>query len=102
MNSYHNTTQLKGKELVKAERNAESQEMRLLKWFKYYRTLTASQAHTLFPDRIPLTSIRRAMTNLMNEGFIEKTEEQREGIYGKPEYVYKIKLPVEEKQLKLF
>ncbi len=39
----------------------------------------------------PITSIRRAMTNLTNRGNLVKTDAQVTGAKGKPEYIWKIK-----------
>ena len=37
--------------------------------------------------KCPLTSIRRAMTNLSNEGKLIKTDVKIEGMYGKQEHL---------------
>lgn len=42
-------------------------------------------------EKIPITSIRRAMTNLTEKGYIFKTNHQRTSLYGKPEYIWEIK-----------
>ena len=44
----------------------------------------------VLPDA-PLTSVRRAMTNLTKDGLLEKTELKAEGIYGRPEHFWKYK-----------
>lgn len=97
---FYNTVDLRGKPLVKAEKNAMTQEEYLLMYLKLYKGMTASQAHSHFPKSIPLTSIRRAMTRLMIAGKVEKTTKQITGPYGQPEYVYELKKEV--KQLELF
>jgi hypothetical protein len=103
MKHFYNTPKLDGKPMVKAERDAEGQETVLLRYFKLYKSMSASQAHSHFPKSVPLTSIRRAMTNLMKAGKVEKTEKQRIGLYGKPEFIY-VALPEKKKesQLSLF
>jgi transcription initiation factor IIE alpha subunit len=47
---------------------------------------------------VPLTSIRRAITRLSYQGRIVKTDRQREGLYGKPEYIWEI----DTRQQKIF
>ena len=51
----------------------------------------------------PLTSIRRAITNLESEGLLEKTDIQKPGIYGKMNYcwIYKEKVINSDSQLTL-
>ena len=39
--------------------------------------------------RIPLTSVRRAMSVLTRDGHLVKTSRQRQGEYGKSEYMWK-------------
>lgn len=39
--------------------------------------------------RYPLTSIRRAMTDLTSDGFLERTNEKTTGPYGRPEYIWR-------------
>tara|TARA_Y100000296_G_C4975492_1_gene158013 strand:+ start:139 stop:468 length:330 start_codon:yes stop_codon:yes gene_type:complete len=49
----------------------------------------------------PLTSIRRAITNLESEGLLKKTDIQKPGVYGKLNYcwIYKEKVNNDESQL---
>ena len=53
---------------------------------------------------VPLTSIRRAITNLESEGLLEKTDIQKPGVYGKQNYcwIYKKKIINNEDQFNLF
>lgn len=91
MKSYHNTNNERGKQLAESEAKAQTQDESVLAIFKKGIGYTASEVWDEYGNWIaPLTSIRRAITNLMNAGIIEKTDEQRPGIYGKAEYVYKI------------
>jgi len=41
----------------------------------------------------PLTSIRRAMSNLSTRGLLVKTNKQHPGLYGRPEYYWKLPEP---------
>jgi len=38
----------------------------------------------------PITSVRRAMTNLTDKGFLEKTDRLKIGRYGKKNHVWKL------------
>ena len=89
---YYNTTKSRGRILQKFEKAVETQEEKVMLIFKAsLKGLTASEVFRQYPDeRVPLTSIRRAITNLMNERKLVKTEIQKQGMYDKPEYVYQI------------
>ena len=99
--SYYNTTNEKGEALNKAWTKTDSQKNFIYELFVQCKALTASECWKLYPDSIdyqtPLTSIRRAMTDLTIEGKLIKTDIKKQGIYNRPEYVYSIK-----EQLKLF
>lgn len=62
--------------------------------FEMVRIAPPSQVHKLYEQgtgsNTPLTSIRRAITNLCKRGKLYMTDVQSPGIYGKPEYVWKI------------
>jgi len=84
--SYYNTNHLAGAELGKAELFAKGQEADILKFFRARpgQLLTPEDASAAVSSRTPLTSVRRAMTNLTIKGLLTKTERMRCGKYGKP------------------
>lgn len=87
MNSFHNSIPLKeGKELRKREKKAKSMEEHMLNHFKDhpYTSFTPHQLWLLCGQQYPLTSIRRAMTNLTKAGHLVITGEMRPGLYGAP------------------
>ena len=88
--SFYNTTNEVNPALREMERKAGSQEREVLNIFRKSTSgLTASEVFRKYPQRnVPLTSIRRAITNLSNDRFLDKTEIKREGIYGRKEFVY--------------
>jgi hypothetical protein len=91
---YYNTTTLTGIDLKKEVKNARSQDKIILAFFKTNSPLSPSQVyrnrfHIGLGD-VPITSIRRSITNLTNDGYLIKTGIQREGIYGKFENVWKL------------
>ena len=119
MNSFFNTTNEPDPKLFEVK--ARTQEQIILEIFRKYPDLTASEVMKLYPDfRVPITSIRRAITrlstdhyrnekgtfhlvrfggetpvqfpmsNLIQEAKLFKTDQKRIGIYGRPEYAYKI------------
>lgn len=90
--SHHNTTNLEGAELDKAESKAKSQERAVLNLFIEHNKLTVGQAWEdylkhLFPYK---GSIGRAFTNLKNKGLIYKTNELTQGKLGASEYYYQL------------
>lgn len=95
---FYNTTSESGETLQEFEAKAKNQEDIIQKTFAYYRKLSASQCATIISHLHgidpPLTSVRRAITNLKNKNILVRTENKRKGIYGRPEYIYEF---VEEK-----
>ena len=95
---YHNTTHSSGAEVKKFRHKAKSQEEALKRFFRsnWSLTFTASEVMNacLMEGRLelltPITSVRRAMSNLTTDGVIFKTTTQRKGPYGRPEYAYKL------------
>lgn len=91
---FYNTINLKGIDLDAARNKSKSQE-EFIKWlFNEEPTLeaTPSQLLSLFNSNVPITSVRRALTNLTNDNVLEKTEKQIVGMYGKLEHVWKLKI----------
>lgn len=91
---FYNTIHLKKDDLKLARLNAKSQEDFIKIIFTNNTSLkvTPSQMLILFgSNRTPITSIRRALTNLSNDNFLEKSDETIIGMYGKPEHVWKLK-----------
>lgn len=96
MDIYFNTTNLKGSELKERKVKAGSQNAEVLAFFSLYnyQSFTAAQVFEYFEKQgrtWPLTSIRRAITTLMNEGFLEPTGEFKQGLYGAKNMCYKFK-----------
>jgi hypothetical protein len=96
--SFYNTINLSGIELFEAERSAQSQEDKILLFFQNNPgNYSPSKIHEiLVVNKIihrltPITSIRRAITNLTNNSQLLMTEEMKEGPLGKPEHQWRIK-----------
>lgn len=90
--SYYNTTHALGADLRRHTGKAETQEKRILDYLlsKAPQAFSPSQLHLIiFLESVPLTSVRRALSDLTNELKIEKTAEQKTGKYGRPEYCWR-------------
>lgn len=91
---FHNTINLDNKELTKANADALKQEEFITAIFKanINKPIAPSQIHSIyvknFQKNVPLTSIRRAMTNMTEKGILRKTSIMVDGIYGKPQYTW--------------
>lgn len=89
---YYNTTNLKGDELKTSQKKTASQEQKVLKIFnKYQIPLSPTEVYRNFTSpNAPLTSIRRALSNLTRDGQLEKTSKKKLGMYGKYEHCWKL------------
>ena len=90
---FYNTISAKGKKRQKYEDGAKTQQEVIHKFF----TMQKNKAFTpfevqyiLFGDKIPITSIRRAMSNLASDGILEKTNILVGEKYGKPNHKWRL------------
>ena len=112
--SYYNTTKETGEELAVSKAKATNQEDHIIDIFEHL-SFVYGKAAIVNPSRIesrwintmrgrsycpPITSIRRAMTNLTKKGKLVKTDIMDIGKYGKPEHCWRL-AKVEDKQLEL-
>jgi len=95
-NSYHDTTRATYEELKENEIKARTQDQFALLVMKEIKKMSPSRvwgimvAEGYVNSRTPITSIRRSMSNLKNEGLIRKTDEKVIGPYGRPEFIYEL------------
>lgn len=99
---YYNTTGLWDYMLDCAKANAKSCADKVYAIFQYEsnenhqrKGVSPSQIHNslvVMGNKYPITSIRRAITNLTDAGYLVKTESTRLGSYGAPEYLWKLKV----------
>jgi len=103
MQNFYNTIHQSGTDLLTSQKKAKSQDEIILAYFEKYPT------HEFSPPQIqealslyttPITSVRRSITTLTNDGKLIKTKNQVKGIYNKPNYTGK--LLVKEGQRTLF
>jgi len=88
--TYHNTTDVAGDTLTHYRRSAQTQNDTILSLFQIHRRLSPSQVSDHTDHHWPLTSIRRAISDLTKEGRLQKTEVKVRGRYGKPEHVWQL------------
>ena len=89
---YYNTNNEKGKTLNQSIAKTETQEEIIYKMFLKHKRLSASSVWRMFDEKTntPLTSVRRAITNLCYDKKLVKTEDKSIGVYGKKEHIYKL------------
>lgn len=92
---FYNTISLEGQELRQAKENNLSKEERILDIFKKYGCpLTPFEImdkyNKMYAD-IPLSSCRRAITDLTSRGELIKLDEMKMGNYGCKNHTWKYK-----------
>lgn len=90
--SYFNTTRESGQTLIDFHRKAKRQEDDILEIFKEFKKLSPSHCLMKYQQRTgknpPLTSIRRAITNLTDDGKLAMTNEKMKGSYKRDEHIW--------------
>lgn len=93
--SFHNTNNSQGVTLEKAEATCKNQEERIYKYFHAspeHKYTAEDVWKTLYQNSlVPLTSVRRAISNLKEEKKLYQTGEQVIGMYGKRISVWKLR-----------
>jgi len=95
-NHFYNTISFSGDDLKKENAKAKKQEDLILALFKANpsKNLSPSQVHTILCRKYniypPITSIRRALTNLTGRLELIKTDETVPGMYHLPERTWKL------------
>ena len=100
--AFYQTIDQVGSALKESKKKTRKQEDLIYSLFvKRKRPLSPSMVLSQSGLNCPITSIRRAMTDLTNLGKIVKTDRQIKGIYGKAEHLWELPL-LEPKQVSLF
>lgn len=100
---YYNTTQEDKSYVTKRKKKNLTQDEIIFAIFQKYRKLTASEVLGLYPnENVPLTSIRRSITNNMLDGKLIKTNDKKIGNYGSPEKYYELAIIKENNQYLMF
>ena len=96
--NYYNTTKIHGTNLLEAIAKAVTQEDKIIAFFKLQEHTCPDSSLTpfdvldaVFSTSTPITSVRRAMTNLTTAGKLIKTDIQRAGRYGMVCHTWKLK-----------
>jgi predicted transcriptional regulator len=101
--SYYNTIEEVGTALTESKKKTRKQEDLIYSLFqKRNEPLSPSMVLSESGLNCPITSIRRAMTDLTNSGHIVKTDRQVRGMYNKPEHLWELPDMKEPKQVSLF
>lgn len=91
MTTYYQTTPITGKQKELFTRKAKSQEEKIggifKQWGSGYSFSPSVMMARYFPDT-PITSVRRAFTNLTIAGVIHKTDQLTDGLHGRPEHTW--------------
>lgn len=95
MTDYHDTTAARPDELAIRKRGCEHQQTLVLAIFQEFRTpMSPFQVWAVYTERghkqTPLTSIRRAISNLTKDSYLIRTRAQRIGPYGRQEYQWQL------------
>lgn len=90
---YFNTTNETGETLKTYRAKAAEQDARILAIMQDIGVASPSQVHKAMNTTAPLTSVRRAMTNLTNAGKLTKMEHKIVGPFGRREHTWKIVTP---------
>jgi hypothetical protein len=112
VNGFYNTIHLEGNELVKAKKQAESQETKILDLLKTHssKSFTKHEIKIALVSlgkinvKTPESSISRGLSNLYKQGKVLKLEEMRLGEFDKPNHLWKLaseQLPIGT-QMELF
>lgn len=93
---YYNTNNESGEVLLNSIKNSKKQEDAIMVIFNYYKTnLSPDEIQGILVDRsektYPITSIRRAITNLTKNGKLKKTTQMKKGAWGKLTHTWKLK-----------
>jgi hypothetical protein len=86
MKSYFNTNAENGGALSVSKERAIRQQNRILSFFMSFpgQNFTPEEIHkALYGDNTPLTSVRRAITNLTQAGKLVKTDDMKVSSFGK-------------------
>lgn len=88
---YFNTTNERGQQLNDSRLKVATQNEIVLTYFKAHKARFLSPSdvwQNCFNGSVPLTSVRRAITNLERSGMLKKTDVKIPGIYGKDTYTW--------------
>ena len=83
VSKYYNTNKERGSKLRSSRAKVNKQEKVILNVFNGSNKLSPEEVLRFSGLNAPLTSIRRAITNLTDKGLLRKTDTMKKGMYGK-------------------
>lgn len=87
--SYFNTTPVGQEILNQCKAGSLKQEEAIEMFYKATeKQLTPSDILYLYPNNVPITSIRRAITQLTKKGILTMCESTKESEWGRPEHFW--------------
>jgi len=88
--TFYNTNKEAGATLRSSRRKAAKQENLVRDWFQANQiAATPSDVwRRVFDCKVPLTSVRRCMSDLTKQEVLRKTDLTAKGVYGKPEHFW--------------
>jgi len=101
----HRTSHFTERQVEHLKESATRQERIIARWFwnNPDQHIGPGKLHSIMGWDWPLTSTRRSITNLTEDGILQKTEYQSMGSHGRPEHHWKWrwpnKLKFEQKEL---
>lgn len=94
MNNHYNTTNETGQLLADFNAKAQSQEDKIISYLKSknknFTTTSSKLLRNVFDYKIPITSVRRSVSNLISSNKLQYTGSKINGMYGRPERVFKL------------
>ena len=96
---YYNTTNETGDTLQDYRAKTQTQDEVVMNLFLDGYDYSPSQVQQRVLPNAPITSVRRSITNLTAEGRLTKTGRQVQGLYGRPEYCWRLSDPRQGKLL---
>lgn len=89
---YHNTNRETGAVLRESRSTARAQQEVILEFFRSHpgRHYSPDQIHQAVLPAAPITSVRRAITNFTDDGFLEKTAHMITGSWGKQVHTWRL------------
>lgn len=92
---FYNTIDEEGEVLVKSREDVDKQEDLVLDFFRQHPrdSFIPPEVRDAILPLAPITSVRRAITNLTQDDYLEKTEEQKLGLWGKMNYKWRLARP---------
>lgn len=93
--AYHVTTVLDKAQIDLFTQATSKQDEKVLAFFRANPHLSFSPSdvwRTAFSDNTPITSVRRAMSNLTEAGLLVKIENvTKTGMYNRPEHLWRVR-----------